>query len=96
MWKPTGNMEVHFLPSQLSLVTSPSQTAIPSLCDFSAHRTENTQVAVYGTIAIVAVQHSAQPRALFAYRFFTSIAQLLANCLEFRVPPLSDRPPQNL
>jgi hypothetical protein len=48
-------MEVHFLPSQLSLVTSPSQTAIPSLSDFSADRTENTQVAVYGMIAIVTV-----------------------------------------
>jgi hypothetical protein len=48
-------MEVHFLPSQLSLVTSPSQAAIPSLSDFRADRTENTQVAVYGMIAIVAV-----------------------------------------
>ena len=48
-------MEVHFLPSQLSLVTSSSQTAIPSLSDCSADRTENTQVAVYGMIAIVTV-----------------------------------------
>lgn len=54
MWKPTGNMEVHFLPSQLSLVTPPLQTAIPSLSDSGADRTENTQVAVYGVIAIVA------------------------------------------
>ena len=54
-------MEVHFLPSQLSLVTSPSQTAIPSLSDCGADRTENTQVAVDGMIAIVAILHSAQP-----------------------------------
>jgi hypothetical protein len=36
-------------------VASPSQTAIPSLCDFSADRTENTQVTVYGMVAIVAL-----------------------------------------
>ena len=40
---------------ETSYPVPPAQTAIPSLSDFSADRTEKTHIAVWGMIAIVAV-----------------------------------------